>query len=67
VAVVVQPPWIGANRNSAPISGPMSAEMNAARWAIGPRDTLRNVTLESAHCQLPERSLAQAADDINLD
>jgi hypothetical protein len=43
----------------------MSAVMNAARWAIGRRDTLGNVTLEARIATL-ERYLAQAVDDINL-
>jgi len=31
---VMQYPWIGANKKSAPTAGPMTAGMNAARSAI---------------------------------
>ena len=33
--VLEQMPRIGANRNNAPITGPMTADTNAARWAMG--------------------------------
>ena len=42
--VLEQMPWIGANKNSAPMIGPMTADTNAARCAtdrVSTRETYR--------------------------
>jgi hypothetical protein len=33
--VLEQIPRMGANKNNAPMTGPMTADTNAARWATG--------------------------------